>query len=107
MITSTNSYSKVPGQPENSYVSGNNWYCHDGYEKSGNQCISIFVKMGGQPENSYVSGNNWYCHDGYEKSGNQCISIFAKIMKSNNVKINIFSPSINDLPSTFRLLNQY
>jgi S1-C subfamily serine protease len=72
------SNAQMPGQPENSWVQGSNWYCHKGYKKSGNQCISIFAHMpGGKPEHSWVQGSNWYCHKGYKKSGNQCISIFA------------------------------
>ena len=30
------------GQPANSYVSGSNWFCSSGFEKSGNECVSIF-----------------------------------------------------------------
>ena len=35
---------QMPGQPANSYVSGSNWYCNTGYEKSGNSCVNIFDK---------------------------------------------------------------
>jgi hypothetical protein len=72
------SSAQVPGQPANSFVSGANWYCNSGYEKAGNQCVSIFASTGGrQPANSWVSGANWYCNSGYEKAGNQCVSIFG------------------------------
>lgn len=53
--------------PENAHVLGNNWYCNDGYKKSGNQCLALSV-----PANAHVLGNNWYCDDGYKKIGNQC-----------------------------------
>jgi len=33
---------QAPGQPANSWVQGSNWYCNDGYQKSGNECVSIF-----------------------------------------------------------------
>jgi len=68
----------MPGQPENSYIRGSNWYCNSGYEKSGQRCVSIFANFpNGQPENSYIRGSNWYCNSGYEKSGQRCVSIFA------------------------------
>jgi hypothetical protein len=67
---------QMPGQPANSFVSGSNWYCKDGYKKSGNECVNIFDGIGGQPANSFVSGSNWYCKDGYKKSGNECVNIF-------------------------------
>ena len=71
-------FSQVPGKPANSYVSGQNWYCVDGFQKSGNECVSIFANFpSGKPSNSYVSGQNWYCVDGFQKSGNSCVSIFA------------------------------
>ncbi len=56
--------------PDNSYVLGNNWYCNDGYEKRGNECIKLNV-----PKNAHVLGNNWYCNDGYDKQGNKCIEL--------------------------------
>jgi len=100
------SFSKVPGQPPNSYVSGSNWYCKKGYQKTGNQCVSIFADMGGQPPNSYVSGSNWYCKKGYQKTGNQCVSIFNSINNTgNNSKIN--TPSVNDLPNSFEVVETY
>ena len=74
-VTSANG--QIPGQPANSWVSGSNWYCVDGHEKVGNQCLSIFRSMRGQPPNSWVSGSNWYCVDGYKKSGNACVNIFS------------------------------
>ena len=84
---------QVPGQPANSYVSGSNWYCVDGYQKVGNQCLSIFRGIGGQPANSYVSGSNWYCVDGYQKVGNSCVSIFASSSSSGSTKATSSSPS--------------
>ncbi len=69
---------QIPGQPANSYVMGSSWYCVNGYEKVGSQCLSIFRNMGGQPANSYVMGSSWYCVNGYEKVGSQCRSIFAR-----------------------------
>jgi hypothetical protein len=74
-VTSANG--QIPGQPANSRVSGSDWYCVSGYEKVGNQCLSIFRSMGGQPANSRVSGSDWYCVSGYKKSGNACVSIFS------------------------------
>ena len=41
LITSSAS-AQAPGQPANSWVNGSNWYCNNGYQKSGNQCVSIF-----------------------------------------------------------------
>ncbi len=73
----TGANGQIPGQPANSRVSGSDWYCVGGYEKVGNQCLSIFRSMGGQPANSRVSGSDWYCLDGYKKSGNACVSIFS------------------------------
>ena len=40
-FTSTAS-AQVPGQPANSWVHGSSWYCNNGYQKSGNECVSIF-----------------------------------------------------------------
>ncbi len=54
--------------PENAWVSGSNWYCDDGYQKQGNECIKLNV-----PENAWVSGSSWYCNDGYQKQGNKCL----------------------------------
>ena len=31
-------------QPPNSSISGSQWFCNAGYEKAGNECISIFAK---------------------------------------------------------------
>ena len=51
-------FSQVPGKPANSYVSGQNWYCVDGFKKSGNECISIFsselIVQNQKPKNSKV-----------------------------------------------------
>jgi hypothetical protein len=76
-ITTANA--QMVGQPANSYISGQSWFCLDGYRKSGNECISIFADMPGgvKPANSYISGQSWFCLDGYRKSGNECVSIFA------------------------------
>ena len=43
------------GQPANSWVQGDRWYCDSGYKKSGNECVSIFIDMGKQPANSSTS----------------------------------------------------
>ena len=50
------------GPPANSWVSGSNWYCNDGYKKVGNSCEKLNV-----PRNAWVSGSNWYCNDGFKK----------------------------------------
>ena len=38
-------WAQLPGQPANSYVSGSNWYCKEGYQKNDNECVSIFSSM--------------------------------------------------------------
>ncbi len=58
--------------PANSFVSGSNWYCKDGYSKVGNSCERVEA-----PANSFVSGSNWYCKDGYKKVGNSCERVEA------------------------------
>lgn len=55
------------GPPANSWASGSNWYCNDGYKKVGNSCERLNV-----PRNAWVSGSNWYCNDGFRKVGDQC-----------------------------------
>jgi len=55
------------GPPANSWVSGSNWYCNDGYRKVGNNCEKLSV-----PRNAWVSGSNWYCNDGFRKAGDEC-----------------------------------
>ena len=78
---SFNSFVKVtPDQPSNSFVQyGEVWGCNDGFDKSGNKCVSIFAEIGGQPENSYVQyGTIWGCTRGYRREGNKCESIFTK-----------------------------
>ena len=93
-------FSQVPGKPANSYVSGQNWYCVDGFQKSGNECISIFANFpSGKPANSYVSGQNWYCVDGFKKSGNECISIFSSELIVQNQKPKN-SKVVEDIPVT-------
>lgn len=57
-------------QPENSYQSGGNWYCDNGYIKSGNQCEKINI-----PANAWAQGSRWYCNNGYKRSGSECIEI--------------------------------
>ena len=57
-------------RPANSWVSGSNWYCNDGYKKVGNSCEKLAV-----PRNAWVSGSNWYCNDGFRKVGDQCIAL--------------------------------
>ncbi|MEO3691353.1 peptidoglycan-binding domain-containing protein [Roseateles sp. DJS-2-20] len=58
------------GPPANSWVSGSNWYCNDGYKKVGNSCEKLVV-----PRNAWVSGSNWYCNDGFRKVGDQCVAL--------------------------------
>lgn len=53
--------------PRNAWVSGSNWYCNDGFRKNGDQCEALSV-----PSNAWVSGSNWYCNDGYRKVADQC-----------------------------------
>ena len=55
------------GSPANSFVSGSNWYCNEGFQKVGNQCEALAV-----PHNAFVSGSNWYCKEGFRKIGNEC-----------------------------------
>lgn len=55
------------GPPANSFVSGLNWYCNEGFKKVGNQCEAVAV-----PDNAFVSGSNWYCKEGFRKVGNEC-----------------------------------
>ena len=55
------------GSPANSFVSGSNWYCNEGFKKVGNQCEALAV-----PDNAFVSGSNWYCKEGFRKIGNEC-----------------------------------
>ncbi len=55
------------GPPANSFVSGSNWYCNEGFKKVGNQCEAVAV-----PDNAFVSGSNWYCKEGFRKIGNEC-----------------------------------
>jgi hypothetical protein len=35
---------KRSGPPANSYVSGSNWYCKEGFRKAGDRCVSVFQK---------------------------------------------------------------
>ena len=44
LSVSAPSSAQIPGQPANSFVSGSSWYCKDGYQKSGNECASIFAR---------------------------------------------------------------
>lgn len=55
------------GPPANSWISGSNWYCNEGFKKVGNQCEALAV-----PDNAFVSGANWYCKEGFRKVGNEC-----------------------------------
>ena len=99
-FTSTAS-AQVPGQPANSFVQGSNWYCNSGYQKSGNECVSIFAGMGGKPANSFVQGSNWYCNSGYQKSGNECVSIFgASANAPANAPANASANTAAALPTT-------
>jgi len=56
--------------PKNAYVSGNNWFCNEGYQRSRGQCLALKV-----PKNAYVSGNNWFCNEGYQRSRGQCLAL--------------------------------
>ena len=80
-VLSGTAFGQMPGQPANSWVNNAEWYCNDGYKKSGKQCVSIFSEMpnGTRPANSWVNNAEWYCNDGYKKSGNQCVSIFSEM----------------------------
>ena len=53
--------------PDNAFVQGSNWYCNNGYKKTGNKCEKIDV-----PANAFVQGPNWYCNIGFKKIENQC-----------------------------------
>jgi len=57
----------TPSIPENSYRSGNSWYCNSGYRRVGDKCVALNV-----PANAYVSGNAWYCNSGYRRVGDEC-----------------------------------
>ena len=56
--------------PANAWVHGSEWYCNDGFKKVGTKCVNINA-----PANSWVHGSEWYCNDGYRKSGNECVKI--------------------------------
>jgi hypothetical protein len=58
---------KRSGPPANSFFSGSDWYCNEGFKKVGNQCEALAV-----PDNAFVSGSNWYCKEGFRKIGNEC-----------------------------------
>ncbi len=60
------------GPPANSFVSGSNWYCNEGFKKVGNQCEALTV-----PDNAFVSGSNWYCKEGFRKVGNECEALIV------------------------------
>jgi hypothetical protein len=69
--------SSAPGDrqsepPANSWISGSNWYCKDGFRKVGNQCEALIV-----PDNAFVSGSNWYCKDGFRKVGDECEALIV------------------------------
>ena len=131
LISHTLGFCQISGQPANSYVSGQNWYCVEGYQKAGNSCVSIFANFpNGKPANSYVSGQNWYCVEGYQKAGNSCVSIFANFpngkpansyvsgqnwycvegyRKDNNACVNIFTleeNALNQIKDTKPIFNQ-
>lgn len=59
--------------PANAFVSGSNWYCKEGFRKVGNECEALVV-----PQNAFVSGSSWYCKEGFRKAGDRCISVFAQ-----------------------------
>ncbi len=87
--TKSSSVKLIPDQPPNSFIQyGDVWGCNDGFDKSGNTCVSIFAELGGQPENSYVQyGTIWGCKRGYSREDNKCESIFTKrrvISRTNN-----------------------
>ena len=95
------SFAEISGQPANSYVSGTSWFCRDGYQKSGNSCLSIFANFpNGQPTNSYVSGTSWFCRDGYKKFGENCISIFSGESAPNQLNMKNNASNSNALPNS-------
>ena len=63
---------KIFTPPANSFVSGSNWYCKEGFRKIGERCEAITV-----PPNAFVSGSNWYCKEGFRKTGEQCEAIIV------------------------------
>ena len=78
--TKSRSIKVTPDQPPNSFIQyGDVWGCNDGFDKSGNTCVSIFSKFGGPPENSYVQyGTIWGCTRGFRREDNKCVSVFTK-----------------------------
>jgi len=60
------------GFPANSWVSGSQWFCNDGYRKVGESCEKVNA-----PANAWVTGSNWFCNDGYRKVGESCESIIG------------------------------
>ena len=62
---------EMTSAPVNSWKSGSNWYCNNGYRRVGNSCEQLNV-----PANAWVSGSNWYCNNGYRRVGDKCISLF-------------------------------
>ncbi len=58
---------KSHAQPKNSYQIGANWYCNNGYKRSGDQCVKFKV-----PANAWVQGSQWYCNIGFKKVNNSC-----------------------------------
>jgi hypothetical protein len=61
------------GPPANSFVSGSNWYCKEGFRKVGSECEALVV-----PPNAFVSGSNWYCKEGFRRTGDKCTSVFVQ-----------------------------
>jgi len=53
--------------PPNSFVSGSQWYCNQGFRKVGNTCEQVQA-----PANSFISGSEWYCNQGFRKAGGSC-----------------------------------
>ncbi len=66
------SNSRESSAPPNSYISGSNWYCKEGYRKVGDNCDEVKA-----PPNSFISGSNWYCKEGYRKVGDNCDEVKA------------------------------
>ena len=56
--------------PQNAFVSGSNWYCKEGFRKVDNECVALVV-----PQNAFVSGSNWYCKEGFRKVDNECVAL--------------------------------
>ena len=73
-------YTCSNGRPtsNNSHVYGSNWYCNEGYKKSGHQCESIFADIEANQQTAmFMDQIGIAMRD--TKSGHRCVSIFADI----------------------------